>query len=173
MQNKKKQKEVGEIRLKSKDYKEMWVWCVLPGHMVDDGGEVGGSIELNWLQALVVGFHHTINTGTVRVLGVSILERNNKVTNLRGLQLGNTGMSHVFLKVEASRLNQSLLCKTLFYVSHPSIHFTATYPWSSLETWNPGEKPRHQSLQQHFPGRSQSVPSPKKIHSPPASSGFA
>lgn len=49
--------------------------CVLPGHMVDDGGEVGGSVELNRLQTLVVGFHHTFNTRTVRVLRVPVLHR--------------------------------------------------------------------------------------------------
>lgn len=47
--------------------------CVLPGHMVDDGGEVGGSVELNRLQTLVVGFHHAFYTRTVRVLRVPVL----------------------------------------------------------------------------------------------------
>lgn len=51
-----------------------WHVFVLPGHMVDDGGEVGGSVELNWLQTLVIGFHHAINTRTVWVLRVPILD---------------------------------------------------------------------------------------------------
>ena len=48
--------------------------CVLPGNMVDDRGEVGGSVELNGLQTLVVGFHHTVDTCTVRVLRVPVLQ---------------------------------------------------------------------------------------------------
>lgn len=47
--------------------------CALPGHVVDDGGEVGGSIELHRLQTLVVGLHDAVNACTVRVLGIPIL----------------------------------------------------------------------------------------------------
>lgn len=46
---------------------------VLPGHVVDDGGEVGGSVELDRLQTLVVGFHHTVDARAVRVLRVPVL----------------------------------------------------------------------------------------------------
>ena len=42
------------------------------GHVVDDGGNVGGAIELHVLQGLVVGLHHTIDACTVGVLPVAI-----------------------------------------------------------------------------------------------------
>lgn len=51
---------------------------LLPRHMVDDWGEVGRSIELNWLQTLVVNFHNTIDTCTVWILRIPILCRQDK-----------------------------------------------------------------------------------------------
>lgn len=60
------------IRMKMRQKKSI---IVLPRHMVDDRGEVGGSIKLNWLQTLVVGFHHALNTSTVWILRISVLGR--------------------------------------------------------------------------------------------------
>lgn len=43
--------------------------------MVDYGGEVGWSVELNRLQTLVIGLQDAIYTVTVGVLYVTVLER--------------------------------------------------------------------------------------------------
>lgn len=48
--------------------------CALPRHVVNDGGEVGGSIELDRLETLVVGLHHAVDASTVRVLWVPVLK---------------------------------------------------------------------------------------------------
>lgn len=45
----------------------------VPGYMVHHRGKVGGSVQLHWLQALVVGFHHAIDSRTIRVLRVPVL----------------------------------------------------------------------------------------------------
>ena len=45
-----------------------------PGYVVDDGGEVGGAVELHRLQALVVGLHHALDPRAVRVLRVTVLK---------------------------------------------------------------------------------------------------
>lgn len=42
--------------------------------MVDDGREVGGSVELNRLQTLVVGLHYSVDTCAVWILGVTVLK---------------------------------------------------------------------------------------------------
>lgn len=47
--------------------------------MVDDRREVGGSVELNRLQTLVIGLHDTFNTCAVGVLRVPILKRTEQV----------------------------------------------------------------------------------------------
>lgn len=47
----------------------------IPGYMVDHRGEVGGTIELNRLQALIVRLHHSIYSITIWVLRISILWR--------------------------------------------------------------------------------------------------
>lgn len=41
--------------------------------MVDNRGEVGGSVQAHTLQALIVGLHHAVNTAAVRVLRVTVL----------------------------------------------------------------------------------------------------
>lgn len=48
--------------------------------MVDDRGEVGGAIEAHRLETLVVGLHHALDAAAVRVLWVSVLNRNTKKT---------------------------------------------------------------------------------------------
>ena len=45
----------------------------LPGHMVDDGGEVGGPVETHRLETLVIGLHHALDAAAVRVLWVPVL----------------------------------------------------------------------------------------------------
>lgn len=49
------------------------VFVFVPCHMINDGGEVGGSVELNRLEALVVSFENPLDAVTVRVLNVAIL----------------------------------------------------------------------------------------------------
>ena len=43
-----------------------------PGHVVDDGGDVGGSIELDGLQGLVVGLDHSLDPSTVGVVPLAV-----------------------------------------------------------------------------------------------------
>lgn len=50
----------------------------LPGHVVDDGGEVGGAVETHRLETLVVGLHHALDAAAVRVLWVAVLKRQRK-----------------------------------------------------------------------------------------------
>lgn len=45
--------------------------------MVNDRREVGGSVELHRLQALVVSFQNAFNTVAVRVVDVAVLGRTN------------------------------------------------------------------------------------------------
>lgn len=45
----------------------------VPRHMTNDGGEVGGSVQLNRLEALVVSFENPLDAVTVRVFNVAIL----------------------------------------------------------------------------------------------------
>lgn len=46
--------------------------------MIDDRREVGGSIELNRLKALMVSFEDALHAVTVRVLSVAILSTTTK-----------------------------------------------------------------------------------------------
>lgn len=48
----------------------------LPGHVVNDRGEVSGSVETHGLQTLVIGLHHPLDAAAVRVLGVAVLWQN-------------------------------------------------------------------------------------------------
>ena len=45
----------------------------LPGHLVDDRGEVGGPVELHCAQALEVALQHTLNARAVGVLIIVVL----------------------------------------------------------------------------------------------------
>lgn len=53
------------------------VSCVLfhlsPSHLVDDGSEIGGAVELDGPQALKVGLQHALDGHAVRVLRVGVL----------------------------------------------------------------------------------------------------
>lgn len=49
----------------------------VPGHVIDDRREVGGSVELHRLQALVVSFQNPLNTVAVGVVDVAVLGRTN------------------------------------------------------------------------------------------------
>lgn len=51
----------------------------VPGHMVNNRGEVGGSIKTYTLETLVIGLHHTLNTSAVWVLWITILHKNTKM----------------------------------------------------------------------------------------------
>lgn len=50
----------------------------LPGHVVDDRGEVGGAVQAHRLETLVVGLHHALDATAVRVLWVAVLKRTKK-----------------------------------------------------------------------------------------------
>lgn len=50
----------------------------LPGHMVNNRGEVGGSIETHRFETLVIGLHHPLDTTAVWVLWITILHKNRK-----------------------------------------------------------------------------------------------
>lgn len=41
--------------------------------MINDRGEVGGSVELHRLQALVVGFQNALDAVAVRVIHIAVL----------------------------------------------------------------------------------------------------
>lgn len=45
-----------------------------PSHLVDDGGKVGGTVELDSAQALEVGLQHTLDAGAAGVVHVVVLE---------------------------------------------------------------------------------------------------
>lgn len=49
----------------------------VPGHVINDGREVGGSIELHCLQALVVSFQNPLDAVAVRVVCVAVLGKTN------------------------------------------------------------------------------------------------
>lgn len=44
-----------------------------PGHMGDDGGEVGGAVELHGAQALVVGLQDAVDAAARGIVLVAIL----------------------------------------------------------------------------------------------------
>lgn len=44
-----------------------------PGHMGDDGGEVGGAVELHSAQALVVGLQDAVDAAARGVVLVAVL----------------------------------------------------------------------------------------------------
>lgn len=48
-------------------------------HVIHNGSEVGGSIQLNCLEALVISLKNPIYTVTVRVLNVAILKETKQV----------------------------------------------------------------------------------------------
>lgn len=56
----------------------------LPGHMVDNRGEVGGSVEAHGFETLVIGLHHALDSIAVWVLWITILHKTRNT---------NTGMS--------------------------------------------------------------------------------
>lgn len=51
-----------------------------PSHLVDDGGEVGGAVELDGPQALEVGLQHALDGRAVRVLRVGVLRETEEPT---------------------------------------------------------------------------------------------
>lgn len=53
----------------------MFILC----HMINDGSEVGGSIQLNRLKALVVSFKNPLDTVTIWVLNVAVLKETKQV----------------------------------------------------------------------------------------------
>lgn len=46
----------------------------LPGHVVNDRGEVSGSVKTDGLETLVIGLHHPLDAAAVRVLRVAVLQ---------------------------------------------------------------------------------------------------
>lgn len=54
----------------------------LPGHMVNNRGEVGGSVETHRFETLVIGLHHSLDTIAVWVLWITILYNNRKTKPL-------------------------------------------------------------------------------------------
>lgn len=44
-----------------------------PSHLVDDGSEVGGAVELDGPQALEVGLQHALDRRAVGILRVGVL----------------------------------------------------------------------------------------------------
>lgn len=44
-----------------------------PGDVVDDRGEVSGSVEAHGLETLVIRLHHPLDAAAVRVLWVAVL----------------------------------------------------------------------------------------------------
>lgn len=50
----------------------------LPGHVVNNRGEVGGSVETHRFETLVIGLHHPLDPAAVRVLWITILHKNRK-----------------------------------------------------------------------------------------------
>ena len=48
-------------------------YLFVPCHMINNRGEVGGSVQLNRLKALMVSFENALHAVTVRVLSVAIL----------------------------------------------------------------------------------------------------
>lgn len=53
----------------------------LPGHVVNDRGEVSGSVKTDRLETLVIGLHHPLDTAAVRVLRVAVLQTKPLVMN--------------------------------------------------------------------------------------------
>lgn len=47
----------------------------LPGHMVNNRGEVGGSVETHRFETLVIGVHHPLDAIAVRVLWITVLQK--------------------------------------------------------------------------------------------------
>jgi len=47
----------------------------LPGNVVNNRGEVGGSVEAHRFETLVVSFHYPIDTAAVRVLWITVLHK--------------------------------------------------------------------------------------------------
>ena len=50
----------------------------LPGHMVNNRGEVGGSVETHRFETLVIGLHHPLDPTAVRILWITVLRKNRK-----------------------------------------------------------------------------------------------
>lgn len=48
---------------------------LVPCHMINNRREVGGSIQLNRLKALMVSFENPLHAITVRVLDVAVLRK--------------------------------------------------------------------------------------------------
>ncbi len=51
----------------------------LPGHVVNNRGEVGGSIETHRFETLVIGFHHPFDATAVRVLWITVLWKKEEI----------------------------------------------------------------------------------------------
>ena len=47
----------------------------LPGHVVNNRGEVGGPVEAHGFETLVIGLHHPLDAVAVGVLWIPILHR--------------------------------------------------------------------------------------------------
>lgn len=60
----------------------------LPGHVVDDRGEVSGSVKTDRLETLVIGLHYPLDPAAVRVLRVAVLQTKPLVK--KTITLGNS-----------------------------------------------------------------------------------
>lgn len=50
----------------------------LPGHVVNNRGEVGGSVQTHRFETLVIGLHHPLDPAAVWVLRITILHKKRK-----------------------------------------------------------------------------------------------
>lgn len=67
----------------------------LPGHMVNNRGEVGGSVKTHRFETLVIGFHHPLDTVAVWVLWISILHQKRKTMPLKGKESHSMSVSQI------------------------------------------------------------------------------
>lgn len=55
----------------------------LPGYVVNNRGEVGGSVETHGFEALVIGLHHPLDAAAVRILWVPVLHKHRQENTLK------------------------------------------------------------------------------------------
>lgn len=70
----------------------------LPGHVVNNRGEVGGSVKTHRFETLVIGLHHPLNTTAVWVLWIAILCKKRDNIDCQGRREQLKLIIHIFFK---------------------------------------------------------------------------
>lgn len=93
----------------------------LPGHVVNNRGEVGGSVETHGFETLVISLHHSLDTTAVRILWITVLWKNRHKEPLTGTIKDSYNAKVKLLNHLSNNLTATLQLLTLGYEDSPDV----------------------------------------------------